>query len=132
MPLTLDITQELATLLRQEAAREGLDESGYILRTLKQRFLFAETRASRPETELLARINQGVSEETWQDYRELVSKRQAEELTSEQHATLMALTHQIEATHARRLEALGELARMRGTSLEALMHELGIKFPQHA
>ncbi len=130
--LTLDITLEFEAQLRKEAAREGLDETGYILKTLKERFHASRVRASRPETELLSRVNQGLPEETWQRYRELVERRQAEELTSEQHAALMALTHQIEDAHARRFEALGELARLRRTSLEALMHELDINFPPHA
>jgi len=132
MTLTLDLTLELENQLRQEAAREGLDETGYVLKALKERFRALRTRASQPETELLARINEGLPEETWGRYRELVAKRRAEELTPEQHAELMALTHQIEETHARRLEALGELARLRGTSLETLMQELGIKFPPDA
>lgn len=132
MTLTLDLTLELENQLRQEAAREGLDETGYVLKALKERFLALRARASQPETELLARINEGLPEVTWRRYRELVAKRQAEELTPEQHAELMALTHRIEETHARRLEALGELSRLRGTSLETLMQELGIKFPPDA
>lgn len=132
MALTLNLTQELQTELRHEAAREGLDEAGYILRALNDRLRFAKSRTPRPEAELLSRINRGVTQEQWLQYQDLVEKRQAEDLTPEQHTALMALTHQIEEVHAQRFEALGELARLRGASLEGLMQELGIKFPENA
>lgn len=83
------------------------------------------------ETTLLQKINQGLPLATWQRYHELVAKRRAETPTPEEHAGLIALSNQIEEAHARRMEYLVELARLRQISLEALMEQLGIKTPEY-
>lgn len=87
---------------------------------------------SRRETELLQEINRGLSQQDWQRYRELVARRRAETLTPAEQTALIVLMDQIEEANARRIEHLIELARLRGTSLEALMDALGIKAPAYA
>jgi wyosine [tRNA(Phe)-imidazoG37] synthetase (radical SAM superfamily) len=87
---------------------------------------------SSHETELLREINRGLSQEDWQRYHELVAKRRAETLTPEEQTALIALTDQIEEANVRRIERLIELARLRNTSLEALMDKLGITAPAYA
>jgi hypothetical protein len=79
------------------------------------------------EAHLLQQINQGLPQETWQRYHELIDKRRAESLTPDEHATLIALSDQIEELNARRVGYLVELARLRQTPLEALMQQLGIQ-----
>ena len=49
-----------------------------------------------------------------------------------EHAELIALTDEIELAHARRLESLVQLARLRGASADDLMQEFGIREPGHA
>jgi hypothetical protein len=44
----------------------------------------------------------------------------------------LRLSDQIEHLEVERVEALGELARLRGTSLSSLMAELGIQAPPNA
>lgn len=60
-----------------------------------------------------------------------MAKRQAEILTPEEHSELLHLTEQIEKLQAQRMEYLAELARLRGTSLTALMKNLGIQMPTY-
>jgi ABC-type Zn uptake system ZnuABC Zn-binding protein ZnuA len=64
-------------------------------------------------------------------YHALIAKRRAETLTTEEQATLIEISDQIEQANAHRIEYLIELATVRGTSLEAVMHELGIEAPAY-
>ncbi len=131
--VTLEITSDLESRLRREAAREGLDTQGYILHTLRER-LSGARRATVPklaagEAALLQKINRGLPAETWRHYGELKEKRRAETLTLEEQAELIALSDQIEGMNVRRMESVIELARLRRTSVDALMADLGIKSP---
>ncbi len=87
-----------------------------------------------PETEadLLQKINQGLSPELWQRYHDLIDKRRAETLTPNEQADLIALSDQIEEANAQRIGWLIELARLRQTTLEVLMEQLGIRAPDYA
>ena len=60
----------------------------------------------REETELLLKINQGLPLETQKRFNELVTKRQAETLTSDEHQELLHLTEQIENSDAERVKCL--------------------------
>lgn len=81
-----------------------------------------------PETEsdLLLRINRGIPLEVRQQYDGLITKRQEETLTPDEHDELIAFTEQIENLEAQRIESLAELARLRGLSLSAVMQDLSI------
>ena len=81
------------------------------------------------ESELLLRINEGLPEETWRQYHELVAKRKAGTLTPEEHSVLIALTNQVEMAHAQRIGYISELAQLRGKTLREMMDELGIQPP---
>lgn len=132
MVITIDITPELEMQLHNEAARVGLDTDRYIVTTLEKHLHRARNdtpHLSTVETRLLQKVNLGLSQEVWQHYHELIAKRRAEILTPEEHATLITLSDQIEEANARRIEALAELARLRQTSLEELMSDLGLKEP---
>ena len=90
------------------------------------------TSLSKNEAELLLKINQGLPTDVQKRFDELVAKRQAEALSSEEHQELLDLTEQIERSDAQRAKYLVELAQLRGTSLAALMRELGIRQPAYA
>ena len=66
--VTLEITPDLESRLRREAAREGLDPQGYILSTLRQRLADARRvavpRSTADEASLLRQINRGLPAET--------------------------------------------------------------------
>ena len=86
---------------------------------------------SKKEAELLLKINQKVDPEIQQTYDELIAKRQAETLTTKEHSKLLKMGDQIEKLEAKRAKYLAELARIRRTSVTALMEELGIQMPEH-
>ena len=83
------------------------------------------------DAEILGRIHQRFPEGSGHRYDALVAKRRAESLTPDEHAELLDLTDQVESWEARRVEALVELSRLRGTTLGHLMEELGIAAPSH-
>ncbi|MEA2599898.1 MAG: hypothetical protein QOF89_890 [Acidobacteriota bacterium] len=132
--LTLEITPDLESALRQEAAKQGLDAQGYILRTLRERLAARQIAAPRlpaDEAALLQAINRGFSSKTWQRYTALKAKRRAETLTLQEQAELIALSDQMEEMNVKRMESVIQLARLRQTSVDALMDDLGIKSPPY-
>lgn len=84
------------------------------------------------EAELLRQINTGWAAERWQRYHALVAQRRAGLLTPEEHRELIALTDERELAHAQRLGHLIELAKLRQTTLDAVMEQLGIQAPGYA
>ncbi len=135
MQVTIDITPELAAQLREAAANEGLEANAYIVHTLAEHMQQTQPCEvpclNETETRLLEQINAGLPQEAWQRYHALLAKRRAERLTPEEHAALIALSDQIEELNVRRIESLVALARLRHTSLEALMQQLGIQTPPY-
>jgi hypothetical protein len=84
---------------------------------------------SSSETELLLRINQGLPEELSQRYEELLQKRSDQPLTPEDEAEIQGLTDRVEQRQADRVQAMVDLARIRGVTLTKLMADLGITPP---
>lgn len=81
---------------------------------------------SEQETELLLKINAGLPEATWKRYDLLNDNREAETLTLGEHQELLRLIDVVEIDNAHRIGYLIELAHLRQTTLDALMHSLGI------
>ena len=81
------------------------------------------------ETELLLKINQGLSSDIQTRYQTLIQKRNDETLTEPEYQELLQLTDQVEIHQAKRLEYLAQLAQFRRISLTDLMVKLGIKPP---
>jgi hypothetical protein len=81
------------------------------------------------EAALLLQINRGLPAELRDRLALLNGKSEEESLTPDEHAELLALVAQVEALEVQRIEALSQLARLRGESLAALMDALGIRPP---
>jgi hypothetical protein len=64
-------------------------------------------------------------------FNRLRRKRQAETLTGSEEKQLQGLWRRVEQMNAARLEALGELARRRGTDVRTLMRQLGLPENRH-
>jgi len=133
--ITLEITPELEQQLREEAARQGLEPNRYILNALAERLRPTASQAvphlSGSETELLQQINLGLSAQQWEQYHDWITKRRAETLTPDEQAGLIALSDQIEQANAHRIQALIQLAELRGQSLAEVMQSLGINPPAY-
>lgn len=131
--MTLEITSDLESELRREASRLGLDAQAYVLSMLRERLAavrrLSASRLANDEATLLREINQGLPRETWRHYAALKEKRRAETLTPEEQAELISLSDKMEEMNVRRMENVVQLARLRRTSVDALMDDLGIKSP---
>ena len=88
-------------------------------------------KLSHNESELLLKINRGVSEKLQKRYDELIAKRQKMAIDSEEYAELLKLTDRIEKADAKRIEYLIKLARIRKKPLAVVMNELGIRAPEY-
>lgn len=89
-------------------------------------------RLSEDETTLLLRINRASLEPGSQArFDALVAKRQDETISAAELQELIELTELAEQHDAERLAALTDLARLRGTTIPALMSTLGINPPTY-
>lgn len=84
---------------------------------------------SNVEADLLQKINQGLSTDQEARFSQLISKRMAEALTSDEHDELLRITEQVESINAQRIAHLAKLAQLRQTTLSGLMADLGIGSP---
>ena len=87
--------------------------------------------ACEKETALLKRISQTLPEELKTRLQALIATRDTAELTKAEYTELASLTDRLEVLQADRIEALGILAHHRGTTLDEVMHQLGMHFPDH-
>lgn len=125
MTLIIDLSPEMETQLREEAAKEGIATPEYIVAALKERILHSQAQP-RTEEELLRRISSGLPEEVWEQYHALIAKRRAETLTPSEHAALIALSDRIEEANTQRIGYIAELAQIRQMPLGDMMRALGI------
>jgi hypothetical protein len=94
----------------------------------------AERRAPHltgSESELLSRINQSLPAGDRAKLKELIHMRDAETITSTELQELIGMTDRLEKLQAERLAALAELATLRGVTLDEVINQLGIQFPDH-
>ena len=137
MIITIEIAPDLEQQLRQEAARAGLTPDAYIMQAVQERLTqtshrhHSAPRLSPEEAQLLAKINLGLSPAEWERYHALVARRKAEILTPDEQTELIALSDRLEEANAQRIGYLAELARVRHTTLDAVMSELGLMPESH-
>lgn len=86
---------------------------------------------SQRESELLLKINQGLSPALQERLNELIQKRRAETISDKELRELKKLTDQVEMFDAERLESLTELAVLRHVPLRKLIKQLGLKPVPH-
>ncbi len=121
MSITLQLDSELETQIRVLAAQQGVTPERWLLEDIRSRFMVSD------ETALLRRILQGQPQTFWTHYRELIAKRQAETITSSELEELIQLSDELELQNAGRIEALVQLALLRGQDVPSLRAELGLK-----
>jgi hypothetical protein len=130
MGLVIELPPDLDRQLRREAEREGTDPGTYVLRLVARQLgptpPDGTSALTAEESSLLQQINLGIPTETWERYHELIERRRAETLTEPEQRELIGISDQIEAANARRIEYLAALAHLRGTTVRALMYELGV------
>lgn len=82
---------------------------------------------SERESELMTRINQGLSSVDARRMRALIAKRQSYTITEVELQELIRLTDESERLNVERMKALLELAQLRGVTLDEVMKQLQIQ-----
>jgi 6-phosphogluconate dehydrogenase len=84
------------------------------------------------EARLLQQLNEEcvLSEEHWQEFTALKAKREAIKISDAELTRLGQLIREEEKLRLKRIQILGELSQLRGTSLPQLTQELGIHPPE--
>ncbi len=73
------------------------------------------------EADLLHKINTIFPSEKRQRYSELYARFKSDDLRENEYEELLELSNEFEILNAKRLEYIGELAQLRGQSLEQVM-----------
>lgn len=133
MTLTIELPAELDDRLRKQAKAVGRPAEQFVVEALVEKLSGQEAglpaTLAPEESRLIEEINRGPAESTWRRYRALVQSRRDNTLTAEEQAELLTLTDEIELDHARRLESVARLARIRSVSVVSLMQQLGMRIP---
>lgn len=122
-------SDQLLSAARQLPRRE-FDQ--FVTRVLSLRAERSAPVLPAAESELLLKINHPVPDDLQRRYDELLARRDARTLTSEEHQELLALTDQVEILEAERMKHLIELAQLRRITLDELMNQLGLQPPFYA
>ncbi|MBW4515595.1 MAG: STAS/SEC14 domain-containing protein [Timaviella obliquedivisa GSE-PSE-MK23-08B] len=118
-------------ILKAVEQMSSQDLETFVTEVLKLRAQREVPSLSISESELLVKINQGISDEVQGRFNELVAKKQRltlsdEELSDKDLTELIQLTDEIEHLDADRIRSLGELGRLRRRSLSEIMQDLNI------
>ncbi len=128
---TVQIEAQLTTdeLLRavQQLSKNELDHFVFQVVSLRAKKQAPSLPVS--ESDLLQKINTGLPTELRDRYTELIEKRRAEKLTTEEQKELLTLSDEVEKLEVQRVEYLAEMARLRQTTMTDLMNVLGIQTP---
>lgn len=80
-------------------------------------------RISQAESQLLIEINRGLPPDMRSRLDDLLADQEADSLTDSEHDELLYLTNQLEAYDVHRIQLIGELARLRGQPVDAIIAE---------
>lgn len=125
MAVRLEVTTE--NLLNAVAQMPDGEFERFVERAKQLRNRRKERKFSPAEVDLIHKINTIYSAEKRRRYNELYDKFQQEQTTAREHRELLKLNDEFETLNAQRLELLGELAKLRGKSLRAVLKDLGMK-----
>jgi len=90
------------------------------------------SRLSEQETALFLKINRTLPPAEEQRYSELKHKLEDETLTPAEHAELLRFVEQHQELSVERLEAVLELAKLRGVTTAEMLRQLGVDPDQYA
>lgn len=85
------------------------------------------------EHTLLRRLNEecALSDEHWRQYKELLQKREEQPFSAAEQEQFDALVREEEQMRLKRIKILGELAQIKGLTLEQMAVQLGLDSGQN-
>jgi hypothetical protein len=127
--VTLTLPDDLARRVREVASstHQELEEVllEWIDRTSTQ--ISLPTPVEQTEATLLQQVNLGFPADWWNHYQTLIADRQAETIGEANLAELIEMSEALEMANVKRVEALGEIAQLRGCLIEQVMEALEIE-----
>ncbi|MEP6900797.1 MAG: hypothetical protein ABJA66_03545 [Actinomycetota bacterium] len=93
-----------------------------------ERFFQNARKLKKREADLIAKLDEfNLSPEKEKLYGKLLKKFRAEKITPEEYEEMIAINTELEALNVERIKCLGEISKIRQTSLSEIVEELGIK-----
>lgn len=131
MEMTIEIPSNIESLLAEEARRRGVDPAKFVRDLLTTRLQTATPAptVSEREAELFRAINIGFPMEKIDRQSELLEKRSKKSISDEEQTELLNSIKELERLNVERIQALSDLAKLRGVTLDEIMVELGISPP---
>lgn len=85
------------------------------------------------EHTLLRRLNEecALSDEHWMHYRALIQKREQQPFSAAEQEQFDALVREEEQMRLKRIKILGEIAQIKGLTLEQMAAQLGLNSDQN-
>lgn len=131
MSVTVQLPAALAANIQEKAGHQGISLDDFVAEALALAIQKPVSKTKPTEGQLLEKINLGISENVWSEYKELKLRRKAETLDTNQIERLIALSDKIEAANTRRMKYLVQLSQLKKVPLRQLMAELGIEQPDY-
>lgn len=131
---TVHVEAELSVeeLLKAVEQLSPPDLEAFTRRVLMLQALRQAPGAAQDEEALLRLVQRRLPDDLQQRYDELIAKRRAETLTPEEYEELLRLTDEVEAHNTRRVESLVKLALRRSVTVDELMKDLDLRWPEDA
>ena len=130
MPLTVELPPSLEQRIRDRAAELGGDPETVVANLVRDHFDAVVDSPFVPlteeETKWFKQVNEIPPPGVRERWRELDQLRRTGQLDEIQQAEMTTLYDQIEANHARRIEAAAELAKLWQVSLDSVIEQLGL------
>lgn len=98
-------------------------------RKLRQNSKTKKQSVSSAEADLLHKINNIFPPEQRRKYNDLYARFKNDDLNKGEYEELLALSNEFEMLNAKRIEFIGELAELRGQTLEQVMDFFEMKIP---
>ncbi|MBB6048654.1 hypothetical protein [Armatimonas rosea] len=124
MTLTVEVSSDLAEVLRKAARAAGTDVPTFLLDSARQRLVSSLDAPS--EADLLERISTPFPAPVRERRQELLELRDSGALNEAETSELFALQEQLDTLQLTRWKAIGELAKRRGKTLLEMADALGI------
>ena len=132
MSLTIQIPVTTEHYLRENANRQGMSIEDYIAQLLTETSVSAFSKKGKKtlsEIELLQKAQLDIQENDLQEYNRLKNLLKSGKVTEQERENLIKLNDLVERAHAKRMQFILQLAKLRKVPLETVLIDLGIKLP---
>jgi predicted DNA-binding protein len=129
IPITIDLSPELADRLSRLAKEHGLETREFIIKLVEDGIADSQPAEDSSLEDIRRRLQEfdgEIQRKRSGRYLQLQSKREQGILTPDEQRELIAVSDEIESVNARRVEYLVRQAVPRGLTAEALLRKLGM------